>query len=97
MARRSNAQPLAEVIDELLRVYGLNRKMDEVLVREAWEELMGPAIIKQTNFVKLEKNHLSLSMNSAVLKEEFSYSKTKIKELLNKHIGREIVHSVEVR
>jgi hypothetical protein len=97
MARRSNAQPLAEVIDELLRVYGLNRKMDEVLVREAWEELMGPAIIKQTKYVKLEKNHLSLGMNSAVLKEEFSYSKTKIKDLLNKHIGREIVHSVEVR
>jgi predicted nucleic acid-binding Zn ribbon protein len=97
MARKSNAQPLAEVIDELMRVYGLNKKMDEVLVAEGWEKLMGPAIFRQTKSIKLVNNHLVLRLESAVLREEFSYSKTKIITILNEYVGRPVVKSVDIR
>ena len=96
MPRKRNEQPLKDVIEELLKAYGLDRKMKEVDIRIAWESMMGPVISKQTNSIKLRDGVVTIVMNNAVLKEEFDYSKTKILKMLNDELGNDIVQEVRV-
>lgn len=96
MPRKSNEQPLKDVIQELLKAYGLDRKMKEVDIRLAWESLMGPVISKQTNSIKLREGVVTIVMNNSVLKEEFDYGKSKIQKMLNDELGADIVKEVRV-
>ena len=96
MSRRSNEQSLGSVIKDLLRVYGLNDRMDEIEVKDAWIELMGAAIDHKTRGIRLKKGVLSIQFDSGVLKEEFSFAKEKIKVLINDKIGREVIQEVRI-
>lgn len=96
MARRSNEQTLEEVIHDLLRVYRLEGRMVELDVVEAWRDVMGPSVVKRTTEVKLRDGVLSIYLNSAVLKEEFSYQKQRIIDLLNNHMKKEVIKRVEI-
>ena len=96
MARKSNAQPLGAVIKELLRVYGLDKKLREVDVRVAWEKVMGATIASKTRSIHLKDGVVQITMDSGVLKQEFSFAKTKIKDLLNEELGRNLVQEVKI-
>ena len=96
MARKNNDQSLGDVIQDLLKVYRLESKMEEYDVRAAWEAVMGKVIAEKTSRIALHKGTLTLSIESGVMKEEFSYNKTRIIELLNEHLGKEVVTKVEI-
>lgn len=96
MARKSNAQPLGAVIKELLRVYGLDKKLQEVDVRIAWEKVMGAAIAGKTRSIFLKNGVVQITMDSGVLKQEFSFAKTKIKDLLNEELGKNLIQEVKI-
>ena len=57
---------------------------------------MGPSVVKRTTEVRLRDGVLSIYLNSAVLKEEFSYQKQRIVDLLNNHMKREVIKHVEI-
>ncbi len=42
--RRSNDQKLGEVIQELLKLYRLEDKLDEVKLMSSWQEVVGEMI-----------------------------------------------------
>lgn len=94
--RKDNAQSLGAVIKDLMKVYGLDKKMDEVEVTNAWNELMGPAITNHTKEISVKNKVLRIKLDSGVLKEEFSYSKEKIVNLINEHLGKRVIQSVEI-
>lgn len=94
--RKDNAQSLGAVIKDLMKVYGLDKKMDEVEVTNAWNELMGPAIINHTKEISVKNKVLRIKLDSGVLKEEFSYSKEKVVNLINEHLGKRVIQSVEI-
>lgn len=96
MARKNNDQSLGDVIQDLLKVYRLESKMEEYDVRAAWEAVMGKVIAEKTSRIALYKGTLTLSVESGVMKEEFSYNKTRIIELLNEYLGKEVVTKVEI-
>lgn len=96
MARKNNDQSLGDVIQDLLKVYRLESKMEEYDVRAAWEAVMGKVIAEKTSRIALYKGTLTLSIESGVMKEEFSYNKTRIIELLNEYLGKEVVTKVEI-
>jgi len=63
MARKSNAQPLGAVIKELLRVYGLDKKLREVDVRVAWEKVMGATIASKTRSIHLKDGVVQITLD----------------------------------
>ena len=96
MRRDSNAQSLGAVIKDLMKVYGLDKKMDEVEVVNAWNEIMGPMITGHTREISVKNKVLKIKLDSGVLKEEFSYSKEKLIKLINDQVGKPVINSVEI-
>ena len=54
LKRTSNEAPLKEVLDRWLKAYGLEGKMKELDVVNAWPELMGVAVANRTEEIKIK-------------------------------------------
>ncbi|MFT4679582.1 MAG: hypothetical protein ACI84C_000711 [Flavobacteriales bacterium] len=94
--RKSNEQTLKNVIDDMLKVYRLDRGVNEAGVKLAWNNVMGPMISGKTRDLKLYNGTLKIWFNSGVLKEEFSFQKPRLIELLNEELGNDVVKMIEI-
>jgi len=96
MGRDQNEENLGEVINRLLKAYGLEEGYYAAAISTYWEKLMGPAIAKRTGRISIEKGVLKVQVTSAPLREELSYSKDKIVQMINREIGQRLIKSVEI-
>lgn len=80
----------------MLENAGLEKKFDELEVIEAYHQVMGQLISNRTREVKMRGKTLILKMDSGVLKEELSHSKSKIMDLINEKMGAVAIEQVEV-
>jgi len=53
LKRTSNEAPLKDVLDRWLKAYGLEGKMKELDIVEAWPKLMGTAVANRTEEIKI--------------------------------------------
>lgn len=94
---RSNTNTLKEAIDDLLNAYHLSGKLDEHRLLSSWEGVMGKMIAKHTKEIFIKDKVLTVKLDSAVLREELSYAKTKMIKLLNDSMGKEVVIDIVLR
>lgn len=98
MARRQNEQQsLSEALKNFVSENKLQKGLDKVEVRDVWEQIMGPAIHKYTQNVKLDRETLYIQLSSSVLREELSYGKEKIIANLNESLGRDLIKKLVLR
>ncbi|HET8854311.1 MAG TPA: DUF721 domain-containing protein [Salinimicrobium sp.] len=98
MAKRINDHiSISDALQEFLQDNRLQKGLDKVHIREVWTSEMGSAIEKYTTGLKLEKEVLYVQLSSSVLREELSYGKEKIINMLNKKLGRELVKKIVLR
>jgi len=73
--RHQEHQRLSEVLQDFVADNKLQKGLDKIVVRDVWEKIMGPAITKYTENIKLEQQTLYVQLSSSVLREEsFTYS-----------------------
>ena len=94
--RRAKGQTIGEVIKELLNNYDITSKFNEAHIVTSWDKLMGPTVTKYTVSIEVEKRILFVKLSNAALKQELSYSKEKIREMLNKEVGEEVITEVRI-
>ncbi len=92
--RKSNEQPLKEVINKLLEVYKLKSKLNEVRLVASWEKVMGKMISVRTKDIYIRDRKLIVVLNSPALREELSYARAKIMDMLNKEAGEKVIDEV---
>ncbi len=98
MAKRQNGErDIKSVVQEFIKSNRLNQGLDQVSVTQAWESVMGPPIVKYTTGVVLDRDTLYVSLSSSVLREELSYGKLKIIDLLNGKMQKEVVRKLVLR
>jgi|SRR5690554_500300 len=97
MSRNNNENSLGEAIEMLLKAYGLEEGYYAAAVTTHWENLMGPAVARRTQSIKIEKGVLIVKIESAALRQELSYGKEKIVQQINQKLGVRIIRSVELR
>ncbi len=95
--RHSNQQTLGEVIKEFLKNFGLEEKVTEARIAEAWEKTMGPGIARYTKRISLRNKTLTIQLSSPALRQELSYGKTKIIKMINEAIEKEVVEELVLR
>jgi len=94
MNKRQNSQSIGDVIQQFIKKSGIQPKLDEAELTKRWEEIVGPMIAKHTDNIYLTNRKLYVRFNSAALKQEMSYAKTKLLENVNRSIGH--IVAVEV-
>ena len=97
MSRKENEENLGDVITRLLKAYGLEEGYYAAAIVTHWEKMMGPAVARRTQSIKIQKGVLIVKIESAALRQELSYSKDKIMTTINKELGLRIIKSVELR
>ncbi len=98
MAKRLNEhQHLSDVLKEFVSENRLQKGLDKVEVRDIWEQVMGPAIFKYTDQIKLERDTLYVQLSSSVLREELSYGTDKIVRNLNEALQRDLIKKLVLR
>ncbi|MEP2937182.1 MAG: DUF721 domain-containing protein [Gilvibacter sp.] len=96
MAKKRNReeQPLGAILKNIIQSGKLEKGLDKVAVRDAWNQMMGVAIAKYTTSIYLERDTLHVNLSSSVLREELSYGKQKIIDMLNEELGKPLVKKI---
>ena len=97
MARKSNEQSIKEVISDFIQSNHMKNKLAEINIINNWEKIVGVLIAKNTTKIYFYKSKLFLHIESAPLRNELNYSRSKILELINKEAGEELIDEVVVR
>ncbi len=98
MAKRHNDNlPISDILKEFVEANKLQSGLDKVDVRDAWAKMMGNGVNNYTTDVSLDRDVLYVALSSSVLREELSYGKQKIVDMLNESIGKKVVNKLVLR
>ena len=98
MKRNFKSKSIKTILDNMISGSNtLNSGLNNVKIQKLWVETMGTNVNSYTNEVVLKNKTLYVNISSSVLRQELSYGKQKIVELLNKEIGSEIITKVVLR
>ena len=98
MAKRHNENlPISDILKEFVETNKLQAGLDKVDVKEAWAKMMGNGVNNYTTDVSLDRDVLYVALSSSVLREELSYGKQKIIDMLNEAIGKKVVSKLVLR
>lgn len=92
--RTGESTPMKDVVDKLLRAYGLQGKMTEMDVLARWEEMMGKAVAIRTTGLSIRNRVLCITLNSSVMRDELQHGKQIIIERVNQQAGFRIIDDV---
>ncbi len=98
MPKRNNEHiSISDALKEFVETNKLEKGLNKVNVADAWVKLMGNGVNNYTTAVNLERGTLYVQLSSSVLREELSYGKQKIINMLNEELGKEIVKKLILR
>ncbi|MCB0819507.1 MAG: DUF721 domain-containing protein [Bacteroidetes bacterium] len=95
--RKSNENPVSEVIDLFLHQYGLNNQYKEFKLLQSWKEIMGPMVAKRTQNLNIREGILYVQLDSPVLRNELHFGKKSIIKNLNEEAGFEAIKEIIFR
>ena len=94
MKRNYDTKTLKVVLNKFIEKNSLNSGLDNVKVQNLWKKTMGDNVNSYTNEVILKNQTLYISLSSSILRQELSYGKDKIIELINKEFGQSTVKKI---
>lgn len=95
--RNADNVSIGDALKEFIQANRLEKGLDKVNAKEAWDKVMGNAISKYTTAIRLDKDVLTVQLSSSVLREELSYGKDKIIALLNEELGKDLIKKLILR
>jgi hypothetical protein len=98
MAKRNNEHiSISDALKEFVESNKLEKGLNKVNVADAWANLMGNGVNNYTTAINLERDTLYVQLSSSVLREELSYGKEKIINMLNEELGKIIIKKLVIR
>ncbi len=94
---KHNEYTIKEAIENLLKAFKLNDKLDEKKLIASWEEVMGKMIANHTTDIIIRNKQLIVTLDSSALRNELALAKTKIIKILNEKAGKEVITEVVLR
>ncbi len=82
---------------EAISKSGLAVRYQNMDIAAAYREVVGEAIWRRTTSVNLFQGHLVVKIDSAPVRQEFMFQRTRVMELLNEKLGSAEIQSVEIR
>ncbi len=90
-------QKFGDVLKGLMDSKQWKNKLHETKIREVWREKMGTTINHYTTGIKLRNEKLFINIDASSLKQELTYEREKIKNMMNIELGGEYVKDVIIR
>ena len=94
--RRNDTFSIKDLIPHMLQENKLQKGMDQMAVKEAWENVMGKGVMSYTESIHYRRNTLYIKLTSSTLREELGYGKDKIINMLNKSLNSNLIKSIKL-
>lgn len=89
-----DAQKIKAILGEFISKNALGDGIDTARIQENWSSIMGENISAYTKEVSLQQDVLIVKLSSSVLRQELSYGKEKIVEMINKSLGENKIQDI---
>lgn len=94
--KKSNEILLKDALAAFLKDNNLESKLQETRVINAWEEVVGKLIARHTDQLQIKDRVLYVKVDSAALREELSYQRSKLVKDLNKAADVEAIDDIRL-
>lgn len=95
--RKTNEQSIKDALDALFKAYGIDVRMAEKRLINAWPNICGPMIARYTSGIYISNKKLYLKIDNAVVREELIFSREKLMEKLNAEAGSKLIEEIIIR
>lgn len=95
--RRTKAQPIGALLDELFKSPNVARKIAEGSLPHAWREVTGEVVAASTRQVRFVRGTLYVHISSSILRSELMMQREALVRSINKQLGIELVQSVVIQ
>lgn len=95
--KRDNDYTLKEVLEELLKAYQWEEKLDVVKLRKTWEKIVGRIIARHTNHIDVRNRTLYVKIDSSVIRSELLLARSKIVKAVNNEMGYNMIDELILR
>jgi predicted nucleic acid-binding Zn ribbon protein len=95
--RKSNTQPIENVIREYLKEMNIDQKLKEVGIVSQWEKMMGKTVAVRTSQIYIRNHILYIHVTSSVLKNELLMMRQAIIEKINEQAGEKLVEQMVIK
>ncbi|MDR2057427.1 MAG: DUF721 domain-containing protein [Dysgonamonadaceae bacterium] len=93
--KRSDTQPISHVLEVFFKENPqLARKLAETRLMNAWEKMLGQAIMKYTSQLFIKNQCLYVKINSSVVKSELMMYREKLIQNLNEEAGAQVITNI---
>jgi len=96
MIKKTNQSSIKDALELYLKHFNLLDGYHQAAMLSIWEKLMGQTINNRTESLKFKNGILEIRFNSSVLREEMKFGKDKIKETLNRELGKRVIQEVVI-
>ena len=94
MKRNHETNSVKEILSSFFNQKQISQGVFNSKVGIAWKNTVGKQFSKYTKDIYLKKNTLYIKVSNPMLKEEISYSKNKIIELINSELKQDIIEKI---
>ncbi len=88
---------IGEAINLLMQKSGWKPKVNELRLRDEWEQIAGKTISKYTRTIYLSGTTLTIYTDVAALKQELLLAKPQLMATINEYFGEAIVTEINIK
>jgi hypothetical protein len=92
--KKSNFIKVGDAINQFLKEEKLDLKISRFTVKNSWNEIVGDHIANNTTEIGFNDTTLFLTLKSAALKNELSFSKQQIIDNVNRFCGYKLIKDI---
>jgi len=87
---------IKDLMQKVLQKNKLEQGVNQLHVSDAWRKVMGEGVWLYTQDIKLIKNKLTVYYKSSVIREEHSYKKDEIINMLNAYLKTDLIKKIRL-
>lgn len=93
--KRTEPKSVARIIEEALDSAGLGSAVNEHRALYVWPEVVGQGVNRYTTRRFVANGVMHVFISSAPLKNELSFHRSRLAELINKAVGADVIKSIQ--
>lgn len=91
---RRKTENLKDVINRYLRLNGLETPLNEQRAIEAWPDVVGHAIARQSSDLKIRGGVLHVKIARPALRQDLMMMRTELARRINQHVNAQVIESI---
>lgn len=92
--RRNNTEQIGDVVQQFLRLNGIETPYNQYRLIAAWPTVMGELIQRYTGNIFIKNQNLHVQITSPAIKQNLLMEHRSLARRLNEHVGAQVIEDI---